>query len=482
MVKVPLEVQPDDVFEIVLDCRLFTVICPLDADGGDTISLLAPAPRTEEDPNPSILPNAIPLPPLVTETAKSKGAASLPQRTSADGGSRGSSGSGSGSGSSTVFLKSESPLADRPVGLPATSFCPSLSTATTSHDAAATAVPTTTVASDATTDVVTATIAPFTTTTATTVPTPTVASATTVAAVTTTTTTTTTTTAAAATTASSTAAAATTDVVTATTDAAPTDAADAAVADATAATTDVVTATTDAADAITDVVTVTADATPTDATNTTDAASDFHDRMTLTNESGNVHLKEVSEEQHQQTSLLVSDARIALSSSSSRAVASQMSCSELTSPTSIHFEAAAVTGEDKRSAPLDLESDAVILSKDGDTPHDGSTGTVCRLCTFYNEHPCYPSNCSNSNSNSDSDSSGDYSDHLYSTQTMFCKLCGEDLRGGKSPPVAVPIPLASPSLTVISSLRSIHLIARHLIPILCICLWISFPPRSFYFS
>ena len=478
MVKVPLEVQPDDVFEIVLDCRLFTVICPLDADGGDTISLLAPAPRTEEDPNPSILPNAIPLPPLVTETAKSKGAASLPQRTSADGRSRGSS--GSGSGSSTVFLKSESPLADRLVGLPATSFCPSLSTATTSHDAAATAVPTTTVASDATTDVVTATIAPFTTTTATTVPTPTVASATTVAAVTTTTTTTTT--AAAATTASSTAAAATTDVVTATTDAAPTDAADAAVADATAATTDVVTATTDAADAITDVVTVTADATPTDATNTTDAASDFHDRMTLTNESGNVHLKEVSEEQHQQTSLLVSDARIALSSSSSRAVASQMRCSELTSPTSIHFEAAAVTGEDKRSAPLDLESDAVILSKDGDTPHDGSTGTVCRLCTFYNEHPCYPSNCSNSNSNSDSDSSGDYSDHLYSTQTMFCKLCGEDLRGGKSPPVAVPIPLASPSLTVISSLRSIHLIARHLIPILCICLWISFSPRSFYFS
>lgn len=36
--------RPDDVFALVLDLRSFSVICPLDAEGGDNISVTAPAP------------------------------------------------------------------------------------------------------------------------------------------------------------------------------------------------------------------------------------------------------------------------------------------------------------------------------------------------------------------------------------------------------------------------------------------------------
>ena len=46
--KVPAGVRPDDVFEIVLDLRLFSVICPLDAEGGDNIVIVAPVPKLKE--------------------------------------------------------------------------------------------------------------------------------------------------------------------------------------------------------------------------------------------------------------------------------------------------------------------------------------------------------------------------------------------------------------------------------------------------
>ena len=42
MVKVPVDVHADEVFEVILDLRLFSVICPLDADAGDKISIIAP--------------------------------------------------------------------------------------------------------------------------------------------------------------------------------------------------------------------------------------------------------------------------------------------------------------------------------------------------------------------------------------------------------------------------------------------------------
>jgi hypothetical protein len=46
--RVPAGVRPDDVFEVVLDLRLFSVICPLDAEGGDNIAIVAPDPRLKE--------------------------------------------------------------------------------------------------------------------------------------------------------------------------------------------------------------------------------------------------------------------------------------------------------------------------------------------------------------------------------------------------------------------------------------------------
>ena len=68
-----------------------------------------------------------------------------------------------------------------------------------------------------------------------------------------------------------------------------------------------------------------------------------------------------------------------------------------------------------------------------------SRGRVCRLCTFFNEYIEHSSDNSNSSNST--------------TQAIFCRLCKEDLRGDTPTPVAVPIPLATPSLTVISSLR-----------------------------
>jgi hypothetical protein len=46
--RVPAGVRPDDVFEVVLDLRLFSVICPLDAEGGDNIAIVAPDSRLKE--------------------------------------------------------------------------------------------------------------------------------------------------------------------------------------------------------------------------------------------------------------------------------------------------------------------------------------------------------------------------------------------------------------------------------------------------
>jgi hypothetical protein len=46
--RVPAGVRPDDVFEVVLDLQLFSVICPLDAEGGDNIAIVAPDPRLKE--------------------------------------------------------------------------------------------------------------------------------------------------------------------------------------------------------------------------------------------------------------------------------------------------------------------------------------------------------------------------------------------------------------------------------------------------
>jgi hypothetical protein len=40
---VPAGVRPDDVFELVLDLRPFSVICPMDAEGGNNIAVTAPA-------------------------------------------------------------------------------------------------------------------------------------------------------------------------------------------------------------------------------------------------------------------------------------------------------------------------------------------------------------------------------------------------------------------------------------------------------
>ena len=43
VIQVPSGVRPDDVFELVLDLRPFSVICPIDAEGGDNIAVTAPA-------------------------------------------------------------------------------------------------------------------------------------------------------------------------------------------------------------------------------------------------------------------------------------------------------------------------------------------------------------------------------------------------------------------------------------------------------
>ena len=108
-------------------------------------------------------------------------------------------------------------------------------------------------------------------------------------------------------------------------------------------------------------------------------------------------------------------------------------------------------------------------------------GIECPLCTFYNEHmdPFQGNSTSNnsgrpitdsgsngvigssgSSSNisggkpiSHSDSSGSSAHKSPVPSVLFCRVCGQDLRGDKPPPVATPIPSASPSLTVISSLR-----------------------------
>ena len=66
-----MNVQPDDVFEVVLDFRLFTVICPADADGGDKISLLAPAPHMLHEQHSVTYATA--LNPQLGDSFKSKG-------------------------------------------------------------------------------------------------------------------------------------------------------------------------------------------------------------------------------------------------------------------------------------------------------------------------------------------------------------------------------------------------------------------------
>jgi hypothetical protein len=43
VIQVPSGVRPDDVFELVLDLRPFSVICPMDAEGGNNIAVTAPA-------------------------------------------------------------------------------------------------------------------------------------------------------------------------------------------------------------------------------------------------------------------------------------------------------------------------------------------------------------------------------------------------------------------------------------------------------
>ena len=97
--------------------------------------------------------------------------------------------------------------------------------------------------------------------------------------------------------------------------------------------------------------------------------------------------------------------------------------------------------QDKESAGgINCESNDVAQEggrESGRDPLDlRSRGKVCRLCTFFNEYIEHSSDNSNS-----------------TTQAIFCRLCKEDLRGDTPTPVAIPIPLATPSLTVISSLR-----------------------------
>jgi hypothetical protein len=66
VIKVPSNIKADEAFEILLDLRLFSVICPVDAEGGDLINVIAPArepllyinaktsnPHTHPNPNPN---------------------------------------------------------------------------------------------------------------------------------------------------------------------------------------------------------------------------------------------------------------------------------------------------------------------------------------------------------------------------------------------------------------------------------------------
>ena len=80
-----------------------------------------------------------------------------------------------------------------------------------------------------------------------------------------------------------------------------------------------------------------------------------------------------------------------------------------------------VKGEERN---LGAGSDCRLLQN---TAHLYST--KCPLCTYENE------------------------ERGASTDASFCSVCGQDLRGAVHTPVAVPIPLATPSLTVLSSLR-----------------------------
>ena len=290
MVKVPLYVQPDDIFEVVLDFRLFTVICPVDADGGDKISLIAPAPNVLHDQHS--VSYATVLNPQTGEALKSKGLVRSIENDTNDHSNISENGSSSGLLSFSPFPQS----ADQ-----------SLRSQT-----------------------------------------PSTASANAVAAF------------------------------------------PAALLS---------------------------------------GRSSNADSKVEGEGVGRKQSESFSAEWLAQTSRLVRTAHDIHSCSDPSVTLLKCSNSAVSAFSQQYQHKVSARGTDRDSNDVDQES--------GRDPLDERReGTVCRLCTFFNEHIKHSSSSSS-----------------YTTHAIFCRLCKEDLRGDTPTPVAVPIPLATPSLTVISSLR-----------------------------
>jgi hypothetical protein len=79
---VPSGVRPDDVFELVLDLRPFSVICPMDAEGGNNIAVTAPAVTAPAVTAPAVTVPAVTAPavtvPAVTAPAVTAPAVTVP--------------------------------------------------------------------------------------------------------------------------------------------------------------------------------------------------------------------------------------------------------------------------------------------------------------------------------------------------------------------------------------------------------------------
>ena len=111
---------------------------------------------------------------------------------------------------------------------------------------------------------------------------------------------------------------------------------------------------------------------------------------------------------------------------------------------------------------VDIDMSVIVPCRRSPAPFKSAISTenetdtiTCPLCTFENdgevETECIPED--NGEGFNTISSSSVNSIGRKMVIATFCRVCGQDLRGNALPPIAVPIPLATPSLTVISSLR-----------------------------
>ena len=120
---------------------------------------------------------------------------------------------------------------------------------------------------------------------------------------------------------------------------------------------------------------------------------------------------------------------------------------------------------DLKSRGCDMETERIDMDMSMTAPCKGSLASLrsasstktetitCPLCTFENDGEV-ESECV-AEGKGEHFSSGVKSIGRKTVTVTFCRVCSQDLRSdASSPPIAVPIPLATPSLTVISSLRS----------------------------